>query len=309
MFIFAVNKRQMPEKEYEVGARIKWIDVIDPSVAEMEELSKRYGLNPHMARDCMQPEHLPKYEFVDNVHFLILRFYSQESNNCEATIQELTNKIAIFYTDQFIITIHKAEASFLNVISQKLKESKDGSSIADLLVKIIWNTLETFDDPADKLSAKVDFYESEVMLKKPGGDQKQALYFIKRQVSASHKVLLLMSEPINHQHPAKGEKSSVRDMRDQHLKMLTLYGQILDDVNSLMNLSMSFAAKRTNEVMRILTVFSVFFMPLTFIVGIYGMNFKFMPELNSKLGYPAVLFFMAIVTVVIYFWFKRKRWL
>ena len=117
-----------------------------------------------------------------------------------------------------------------------------------------------------------------------------------------------MSEPINHQHPEKGE-SSVQDMRDQHLKMLTLYSQVLEDVNNLMNLSMSFAAKRTSEVMRILTVFSVFFMPLTFIVGIYGMNFKFMPELNKKWGYPAVLFFMAIVTVVIYLWFKRKKWL
>ena len=147
------------------------------------------------------------------------------------------------------------------------------------------------------------------MLKKTSDDQMQALYFIKRQASASHKVLMLMSEPINHQHPGKGEKSSVRDMRDQHLKMLTLYSQILEDVNNLMNLAMSFAAKRTNEVMRVLTVFSVFFMPLTFIVGIYGMNFKFMPELNSKWGYPAVLFFMTIVTVVIYLWFKRKKWL
>ena len=97
-----------------------------------------------------------------------------------------------------------------------------------------------------------------------------------------------MSEPVNHQHPAKGEKSAVQDLRDQHLKMLTLYNQILDDVNNLMGLSMSFAARRTNEVMRVLTIFSVFFMPLTFIVGIYGMNFKFMPELDRKWGYPAV---------------------
>ncbi len=70
----------MPEKEYQVCAGIKWIDVLDPSVAEMEELSKKYGLNHHTARDCMQPEHLPKYEFVDDVHFLILRFYSHESD-------------------------------------------------------------------------------------------------------------------------------------------------------------------------------------------------------------------------------------
>jgi magnesium transporter len=282
---------------------------MDPSLAEMEELSRQYKLNHHTVRDCMQPQHLPKYEFVDDVHFLILRFYSHEPDKGMATIQEITDKIAIFYTDQFIITIHKAKASFLELISRKLTRPQACSSIIDVLIKIIWNALETFDDPASKLSAGVEVYESEVMLKKTSDDQMQALYFIKRQASASHKVLMLMSEPINHQHPGNSEMSSAQDMRDQHLKMLTLYSQILDDVNNLMNLSMSFAAKRTNEAMRVLTVFSVFFMPLTFIVGIYGMNFTYMPELNKKWGYPAVLFIMAIITVVIYLWFKRKKWL
>ncbi len=72
---------------------------------------------------------------------------------------------------------------------------------------------------------------------------------------------------------------------------------------------MSLSSQRTNEVMRILTLFSVFFMPLTFIVGIYGMNFEFMPELKQRWGYPAVLILMALVAVAIYRWFKRKRWL
>lgn len=76
-----------------------------------------------------------------------------------------------------------------------------------------------------------------------------------------------------------------------------------------MNLFISFSAQKTNDVMKVLTIFSVFFMPLTFIVGIYGMNFEFMPELKQKWGYAAVLILMVIVTVLIYLYFKKKKWL
>ncbi len=299
----------MIRNEYPVCNGVNWVDVLNPSKEEMEKLSKEYKLNEHIVRDCMQPEHLPKYELVDDVHFLILRFYSPEPDKPIATIQELTNKIAIFYTDKFIITIHKSETPFLHDIQSKYIQPKKCSSITGLLVKIIWYALETFDSPALALSEKIDFYESQVMLKKHCEDQVQSLYLIKHQASVSHKVLVLMAEPINHQHPTKEEKPAVQDVKDQYLKMITLYSQVLDDVNNLMNLSMSFSAKRTNEVMRVLTIFSVFFMPLTFIVGIYGMNFKFMPELDKKWGYPAVLLFMVIVTITVYGWFKRKKWL
>lgn len=298
----------MTRNEYPACSGANWIDILNPSKEEMGQISKEYNLDQHIVRDCMEPEHLPKYELVDDVHFLILRFYAPQEDKAVPTIQELTNKIAIFYTDKFVITIHRKELSFFDDILKKFS-AKKCSSITELIVKIIWQALETYSKPAILLSDKVDFYESEIMLRKSSEDQVQTLYLIKHKASVIHKVLMLMAEPINHQHPEKHERSAVQDMRDQYLKMLTLYNQILDDVNNLMSLSMSVAGKRTNEVMRVLTIFSVFFMPLTFIAGIYGMNFKFMPELNHKWSYPAVLFVMALVTVIIYFWFKRKKWI
>jgi magnesium transporter len=85
--------------------------------------------------------------------------------------------------------------------------------------------------------------------------------------------------------------------------------ELLDDANTLLNVQLSLASHRTSEVMRILTVFSVFFLPLTFIVGVYGMNFDYMPELRERWGYPAVLGLMVVVTLVIYRWFRRRGWL
>ena len=302
----------MAIKEKLISQNLKWIDVTDPTSAEMEELSSSFQLNKHTVRDCMQPEHLPKYEYDDDtdVHFLILRFYSHVFNKTMATIQELTDKIAIFCTKNLLITIHKATTPFLETIARRHSTANKKITSTELLSKIVWEALETYDNPAERLSEQVDFYEKQVLLKKVSNDLTEALYYIKRQATIAYKVLMLMVEPINHINVREGEESHLlQDLRDQHLKMQTLFGQILEEVNNLLNLSMSFAAQRTNDVMRVLMLFSVFFMPLTFIAGIYGMNFKFMPELNQKWGYPAILIFMGLIAFIIYSWFKRKKWL
>ena len=225
----------MAAKEHFICEDIKWIDVVDPSFIEMEELSKTYNLNEHTVRDCLQPEHLPKYEVDNDIHFLILRFYAHEFDKRLATIQELTNKIAIFYTDGFLITIHKYPTPFLDAIRRKNSEPEEGTSTTDVLAKIVWNALETFDAPANRLSEQVDFYENMVISKKADNDLVEALYLIKRQASVSHKVLMLMLEPINHLFPVSGDKAALQDVRDQHLKMQTLYSQVLDEVNNLLN--------------------------------------------------------------------------
>ena len=263
----------MARKEQIICEQIKWIDITDPTHQEMEDLSGEYNLNQNIVRDCMQPEHLPKYEFVDGVHFLILRYFSHSFERKVFTIQDLTNKIAIFYSENFLITIHMAEAKFLDVIRNKHVSGGKCSSATDLLTLIVWNSLETYDDPVNRLSEQVDFYENQVMLKNSKNDPIEALYLIKREASIGHKVLTLMLEPINHIYIRPGEETKLQDVRDQHLKMQTLFNMVMDDCNNLLNLSMSYSGKRTNEVMKVLTKFSVFFLPITFIAGIYGMNF------------------------------------
>jgi magnesium transporter len=297
----------MAIKENVIFENVKWIDITEPTVQEMEAVSKQYNLHSQLVRDCLQPDHLPKYDSVDDVDFLILRYFSHVFEKKMATIQELTNKIAIFYTKNFLITIHKEPSQFLTNTQRKYVEPHKCYGPEEVVVKILWQALETFDDPANRLSEQVDFFENQILLKAVTNEQIEALYYIKRQASISHKILMLMAEPINH--IKIKDDPALQDVKDQQLKMITLYNQILEDVNNLMNLYMSFSAQKTNDVMKVLTIFSVFFMPLTFVVGIYGMNFQFMPELSKKWGYPAVLILMVLITIVIYSWFKKKKWL
>jgi magnesium transporter len=100
-----------------------------------------------------------------------------------------------------------------------------------------------------------------------------------------------------------------QDIRENAQSVHAYADELLEEVNSLLSIQLALASHRTNEVVRVLTVFSVFFLPLTFIVGIYGMNFEFMPELNERWGYPGVLAAMGLVTLVIYTWFRRRGWL
>ena len=232
----------MSRKEFPICDGVTWISVSDPSAPEMADLSKEYSLNHHIVRDCMEPEHLPKYEFVDEVHFLILRYYAREPGKRNTTIQDVTNKIAIFYTDRFLITIHKTDVSFIKVIRDKFVANGRCSNPMDVVTRIIWSDLETYEDPANRLAEQVDFFENQIMYMQTHQEQVEALFLIKREASLSNKVLLLLREPINHIHPNGNDQSAIQDVRDQHLKMLTLYTQVLEDVNNLMNMYMSFTA-------------------------------------------------------------------
>ena len=101
-------------------------------------------------------------------------------------------------------------------------------------------------------------------------------------------------------------ESHLRESADAYLFWVD---QMLEEVNLLLQVHLAMSSKRTNEVMRVLTVFSAFFLPLTFIVGIYGMNFQYMPELAQHWGYPAVLLAMAGIAAAIWLWFRRRGWM
>lgn len=299
----------MPVKESAINESIKWIDISNPTWEEVERINIDYGFHLNLLHDCLDPDHLPKHDTINNVHFLIVRYYNHTIDKRIAAIQELTSKIAVFYTDQLIVTIHRADIHFLTEIKNKFLDTGLITTTPVFVAKILWYVIDTFDDPVQRLSEQVDFYETHLFLKTVEPEQLENLYYIKRKAALVHKLLTLTLEPINHVVFPPDDDAALDDVKDHYLKVITLYNQVLDDVNNLMNLFMSFTAQKTNDVVKLLTMFSIFFMPLTFIAGIYGMNFQHIPELRQKWGYPFVLLLMAVIVVIIYFWFKKKKWL
>jgi magnesium transporter len=287
----------------------KWSDLVNPTSDELKQISEEYHLHEYTLRDCLEPDHLPKYEDLGDTYFIITRIIIGTTINHVNTIQEVTSKVAIFYNDQFIVTVHRLPQLFLQEIKSKYIDTGRCKTTNELVTKIIWYVLHSYDKPGIDLSNEVDDFEAKVFLKNLEPAILEDLYYLKRKAGICNKLLMLTGEVINTIRTNENDLVALQDVKDLHTKLITMYEQAHEDVTNLLNIYLSLSSQKTNEVMKVLTIFSVFFMPLTFIVGIYGMNFEFMPELKERWGYPVVLIMMVTVTGLIYWWFKRKKWL
>lgn len=288
-----------------------WIDVLDPTQAELENLAVTYELHPAAVQDVLQPDHLPKIEQFDDTEFIICRYYDPKADKDADTIHKVSRKLAIFFRKDLVLTIHRATSSNYEAVIEKYKNNTHLKAY-ELTCKIIKSVLSTYEEPSIKFDAEIDFFESRLFLKKRIPDLLKNLYLIKRKIYIIRKISNLTQEVIDHMaitaQQAKA-RPTFQDLRDYYVKVDTMIESNYDDINSLLNIYISISSQRTNEVMRTLTVFTAFFLPITFIAGVYGMNFEFMPELKHPLGYPGVLGSMLAITAGIYIWFKRKGWI
>ncbi|MFD2248037.1 CorA family divalent cation transporter [Pontibacter ruber] len=293
----------------EETAAWQWIDLESPTEAELQDVAATYGLHPSSVVDSLQPEHLPKYEAIGDIAFMIARVYDTEAHREADTIQELTNKIAIFFSSKFIITIHRNPTVLIKDIQEKYVATGIVKTPADLLVQLIKAVFRTYEAPARSLAEELDYYEAKTFLNKKMPPLTKGLYHLKRKATVCKRVLRLSEVILSNMQQKSFQPTAVQDLRDLYVHLETQYEEVNDGTNNLINTYISLSSQKTNEVMRVLTIFSAFFLPLTFIVGVYGMNFEFMPELEKTYGYPAVLFIMGLVTLFIYLWFRKKGWM
>jgi len=296
----------------DIKNNFRWLDVVLPTGDELARIAEEFHLQPNTVQDCLQPEHLPKFEKFKDVFFLICRAYDEQSSRDADTVQELTRKIAIFWSDKFLITIHRVDQVFIRQRREHWSGRAEAPAKAAmvLLTELLKAILGTYENPLERATDQLDEIETEVFLSPSAPQMIEALFLLKRKATIIKKMLFLTREILTALAvEMKGWKSSLQDLQENTDHLFFITDQLYDNATNLLNLHISLSSHRTNEVVRILTLFSVFFMPLTFIVGIYGMNFKFMPELQKYWGYPAALLFMLLVTFTIYLWFRRKKWL
>jgi len=297
-----------------------WLDIVQPTPAELEEVARTHGVQPTSVKDCLDPEHLPKFEQFENYTFVIIRAFDDQAERTCATVQELTRKVAIFSGQGFLITIHRTEQAWLAAVEARFEGEQTGKPGKEglqtwVLTQVLNAAVDTYLSPMERIEERIDAFEELVFSGRDSdsrafAEDLRGIHVLKRQVTLIKRLLWRTLDVVQRMTPTSGRAGTLfRDVQENIESYHFYADELLDDANTVLNVQLALAAHRTGEVMRILTVFSVFFLPLTFLVGVYGMNFDFMPELRSPWGYPVVLAGMGLIVLAIYMWFRRRGWL
>ncbi|WP_374035110.1 CorA family divalent cation transporter [Bdellovibrio bacteriovorus] len=292
----------------------KWVDCEAPSQEDLRQLAEEFPIPLQALTTCLDPEHLPMCTFYEKVCFFILRHHDAQAKPKAGTMQELTTKIIFFVGQDFLLTIHRAPLECISI--KKDKVAFEQIPLYTLVKSLCVQTVKSFDAPLDVLDAKTDVIEERVFALKRRTILREG-YHIKRKAASYRKIFKFTADVFSkiHHHENLPLKD-IQQVREPLEKVAFYADDIYEEITGLLNLHLSLmsqktneASFRTNEVMRVLTVLSMFFLPLNFIAGVYGMNFENMPELKEPHGYYATLAFMVMVVVGITWWIYKKGWL
>lgn len=298
-----------------------WIDVVAPTREEVTALAEEFRLHPTSVQDCLDPEHLPKYEKIGDINFLIVRTFDEHCGEDCDEVQELTRKIAVFYTPQFLLTVHRSDQGFVEAMRQKWSApgwNNDGNVLPVLLYEILLGTLMSYEPPIDKSLNELEKLEMSVFGAR--GSQPFHIengYYLRRRAAAFKRIIRMTFDVLPKVSATMDRvPTKYQDLKDEVDSLIFYADELLDNVNTLLNLHISLASQKLNEetyqtgeVIRVLTIFSVFLLPLNLVTGIYGMNFEHIPELKWVGGYPMALGLMVMIVISIYIYFNRKGWL
>jgi len=295
------------------GHHLVWIDLVGEDTVEHRDfLMNRIGLDKLAVDDALRARHPPKFEELeDGWSFLLMRGFDATSTSVKfGTIQ-----LALFWRDNLVVTRHQQPSASVAEVEKALAsgEQADPGNAWRLLYLILRRMLDRYLPILLRIEARLEEIE-ELILQRPSDRLLAELMEFSsqlkrlRRISGYHeKCFASLRE---HDPRARGINSSqLTDLFEQAERLHSLSSLQYETTADLTNGYLSVSAHRLNNVMRVLTVVTVLFVPLTFIAGIYGMNFEFMPELSWRWSYFVVLGAMSSMAVGLLFLFRRKGWI
>lgn len=293
-----------------------WLNLTGATKEELERLAREYNLSAEMVRDCLDPDHLPKIQRSGSVTFVMLRAFDEQSPLEATSAQAATRKLAIFWGEGFVLTVHRAPMRWLeNVYSTwESRATRDGAQLPSLVHDLVEECLYTYEAPIDQAALGIERLEDTIFQSESSsrlsGEILETAYLAKKRATL-FKRMLRLTRDLFPSISKLGEPGSpaVESLKEEADRLYFYSDDLVETANDLVQLSISLTSNRTNEIVRILTLVSIFLLPLNVITGIYGMNFRHMPELDWRFGYPLAIGLMLLVEIAVFRLLKKKRWI
>jgi len=291
---------------------ITWISVDGLQNTElMEELGNVFSLHPLVLEDILNTNQRPKVEDYGDYLYIVLRNFNGHGNGTLTSEQ-----ISIILGRNFVLSFREKESAIFEPVKERLAGNKGRirKSGADYLVHaLIDSIVDNYFIVLENMEEKIDVLENDIV-KKTTPVMLQAIHDLRRELIILRKSLWPLREAINSLERSESQLINestgfyFKDISDHVITVIESVENFRDMLASMLDIYLSSVNIKLNEVMKVLAIIATIFMPLTFIAGVYGMNFKHMPELEWHWGYFVVLGVMLTVALYMIHYFRKKKW-
>ena len=293
---------------------VTWINVDGLHDLEIiEAIGRHFGIHPLTLEDIVNTGHRPKAEDFEDYDYIVLKMltYNEDQNHI------LAEQISFILGPHYLISFQETEGDVFNFVRERIRKAKGRirkSGCDYLAYALIDAIVDHYFLVLEKMGGKIELLEED-LLDDTQTENLQSIHHLKREMIFFRKQVWPIREILSSLMKEEGSliqettQIFIRDLYDHTIQVMDTIESFRDVLSGLQDLYLSTISNRMNEVMKVLTIMATIFIPLTFIAGIYGMNFEYMPELKISWAYPALWILLIAIFLFMIFWFKRKRWL
>ena len=298
---------------FENNNSIKWIKINGFSnIEKIKEIGQCFNLHPLVLEDILNTNQRPKIEDYKDYLYVVLKLIDEHKSG-----KITTKQVSIILEENVIISFQDDEEGIFDIIIKRLKskETQIRNRGADyLLYSLIDMVVDSYFFDMEWLEDKIGVIEED-LIENPQHDILNQIHNMKMDIITFRKAIWPVREILNNFGSYNYdliEKSTdyfIRDVYDHSILIFDMLESFRDRISDMLDIYLSSTSNKLNEIVRVLTVISTVFVPLTFIVGLYGMNLRDMPELEYPHAYPIILTAMFLIGVSMLVYFKRKKWI
>ncbi len=290
-----------------------WINVDGLRDTEIiGKLGSYFGLHPLIQEDILNTEQRPKAEDYGDYIYIVLRMLAYDETNRGIKSEQ----VSLVLGKNFILSFQESSSTTWNSVRERIRNNKGCIRKAgtDYLAYSLMDTIvDHYFAIMENIGEYVEDIEEE-LISSPSKETLKNVRSLKREMITLRKSIwplrdvVRMLQDISNPLVTPATKIYLRDIYDHAIQVIDSIESTRDIISGMLDIYFSSVSNRLNEIVKVLTILSAIFIPLTFIAGVYGMNFERMPELTQSYGYPMVLALMAAIAVGLIIYFKRKKW-